>query len=113
MPADAAEKQAVAVKEDHGKPSGQKGTGPSGLEKATDLEAGRHSTSTVDKKDAEVQAAHQEPADPNIVDWDGPDDLGNPVNWSSKRKWTNIAIMAAITFLTYVACAPSIVLLRR
>ena len=103
LPANAAEKQALAAKEANGKTSHQNNSESSGLEKETDLEAGRHSDSTVDKKDVEVSASQTEPADPNIVDWDGPDDPNNPVNWSSKKKWGNIAIMAAITFLTYVA----------
>jgi DHA1 family multidrug resistance protein-like MFS transporter len=25
--------------------------------------------------------------DPNLVTWDGPDDLENPQNWSRKYKW--------------------------
>ncbi len=25
--------------------------------------------------------------DPNLVTWDGPDDQGNPKNWSMRRKW--------------------------
>jgi hypothetical protein len=40
--------------------------------------------------------------DPDIIDWDGPDDEENPINWSAKRKWTNVFLLAAITFLTYV-----------
>jgi len=43
------------------------------------------------------------PRDPNIVDWDGPDDPEKAVNWTTKRKWTNIAIISSITFLTPLA----------
>ncbi|KAI7220293.1 MFS general substrate transporter [Hortaea werneckii] len=45
----------------------------------------------------------QEDHDPNIVDWDGPDDPSNPVNWSPTRKWTNIAVLSALTLLTPLA----------
>ncbi|KAJ5456894.1 hypothetical protein N7530_012168 [Penicillium desertorum] len=38
--------------------------------------------------------------DPNIVDWDGPDDPENPLNWTSKRKITATCSIALITFLT-------------
>lgn len=39
--------------------------------------------------------------DPNIVHWDGPDDLENPTNWSTGRKYAIVAIISSITFLTY------------
>lgn len=56
-------------------------------------------------------------SDPNIVDWDGPDDPANPLNWyelrrfrtsnhtadifivrSQLKKWGNIVVLAVITF---------------
>lgn len=40
------------------------------------------------------------PRDPNIVDWDGPDDPENPLNWTTKRKVTATVSIALITFLT-------------
>ncbi|KUJ13395.1 MFS general substrate transporter [Mollisia scopiformis] len=45
-----------------------------------------------DNQDLESQLGHQPapeektPTDPNIVDWDGPDDPANPMNWSTGRK---------------------------
>lgn len=42
----------------------------------------------------------QEPVDPNVVDWDGPDDPANPQNWASSRKWGLIAVLAAVTLVT-------------
>lgn len=42
--------------------------------------------------------------DPNIVDWDGPDDPENPMNWSRNKKITAIVIVAVLAFLSYV-CA--------
>ena len=53
------------------------------------------------EKDNSSAEAEEKPKDPNIVDWDGPDDPENPMNWSSKKKVTTIAIISAITFLSY------------
>ncbi|GKT76523.1 major facilitator superfamily protein [Colletotrichum tofieldiae] len=38
--------------------------------------------------------------DPNIVDWDGPDDPENPQNWPMKMKWLNVATISMLTFVT-------------
>ena len=76
----------------------KKSSGSSMREKDIDLEAGqRHSSSS--KKESEKQQAD---VDPNIVDWDGPDDPANPYNWSEGLKWGNVLIISIITFLTYV-----------
>ena len=37
---------------------------------------------------------------PNDVYWDGPSDPQNPMNWSTTRKWSSIALVSLITFLT-------------
>ncbi|KAL2398925.1 MFS-type transporter penM [Exophiala dermatitidis] len=42
-------------------------------------------------------------ADPNVVDWDGPDDPENPLNWTPRRKWFNILLLAVMTTLTPLA----------
>ncbi|PNY28265.1 major facilitator superfamily transporter [Tolypocladium capitatum] len=44
------------------------------------------------------QDAVAEEGDPNVVDWDGPDDPANPQNWSHLWKWGNIVVLAVITF---------------
>jgi len=43
--------------------------------------------------------------DPNVivVDWDGPDDPENPLNWPSSRKWSAMLVIAAMCFLTPLA----------
>ncbi|KAI1910027.1 hypothetical protein LOZ53_000189 [Ophidiomyces ophidiicola] len=38
--------------------------------------------------------------DPNIVDWDGPDDPENPLNWTFKKKAIIVGSIAIITFIT-------------
>lgn len=40
--------------------------------------------------------------DPNVVDWDE-NDPDNPYNWPAKKKWLNIGVLAAVTFLTPLA----------
>ncbi|KAL4732531.1 hypothetical protein ACLX1H_001547 [Fusarium chlamydosporum] len=54
-----------------------------------------------------------EPAenDPNVVNWDGPDDPANPQNWSTKKKTITVMIVSSVTFVTPLASsifAPSI-----
>lgn len=35
-----------------------------------------------------------------LVDWDGPNDAQNPMNWPPARKWATIALVSTITFVT-------------
>jgi hypothetical protein len=51
-----------------------------------------------DTAEPEVEAR-----DPNVVDWDGPDDPNNPQNWPAKKKWGIIAALGAITLITPLA----------
>ncbi|KAB2573773.1 Efflux pump rdc3 [Lasiodiplodia theobromae] len=41
--------------------------------------------------------------DDSLVWWDGPDDPANPQNWSTRKKWLNIGLCSAITFVTPLA----------
>lgn len=46
------------------------------------------------------QAEHvKKVTDPNIVEWDGPDDPQNPLNWPNGRKWANILTFSTITMI--------------
>lgn len=38
--------------------------------------------------------------DPNVVTWDGPNDPQNPMNWTMKKKWMNIAVLSILTLVT-------------
>lgn len=49
---------------------------------------------------SKLEPSGQESTDPNIVNWDGPDDPANPMNWSSKEKITAIGIVSLITLLS-------------
>lgn len=48
-------------------------------------------------------AAQEEGQDPNVIDWEGPDDPANPLNWPAKKKWSIIAALGAVTFITPLA----------
>ena len=59
-------------------------------------------------EDVEKNAAQSPPStsqlsngeDPDIVDWDGPNDPELPINWPQLRKWRNVLLVATLTFLT-------------
>ncbi|TGO38811.1 hypothetical protein BHYA_0067g00420 [Botrytis hyacinthi] len=36
---------------------------------------------------------------PNIVDFDGPDDPTNPINWTPRYKWTMVAIISLMNLM--------------
>lgn len=70
-----------------------------------------HEEALPEPKTAEEQITA---TDPNIVDFDGPDDPANPMNWTPMKKWGAIAVVSAITFLTPLASsmfAPGVPLL--
>lgn len=45
-------------------------------------------------------AEGEELGDPNIVDFDGPNDPENPLNWSITRKTTSIVIVSLTALLS-------------
>ncbi|KAJ9619098.1 hypothetical protein H2204_012809 [Knufia peltigerae] len=56
------------------------------------------------------------PTNDLIVDWAGDDDPENPLNWPSKRKGINIALLSCLTFVTPLASsmfAPGIPLVMK
>ena len=68
-----------------------------------DLEKQNVSTSSrmPPKEDGDLAStAEPQQQDSDIVDWDGPDDPENPMNWPSARRWGMIAVVSGITFLT-------------
>lgn len=68
------------------------------------------STHSIDKEDVEKQdtfdredqvaSKTRSSHDPNVVDWDGPDDPENPMNWPASKKIANIGLVSLITFLS-------------
>lgn len=57
-------------------------------------------TSDPEKAINEQIVEAQAPKDVNLVDWDGPDDPEKPINWPPRKKWTNLALISALTLLT-------------
>ncbi|KAJ6506234.1 MFS polyamine transporter [Mycena vitilis] len=48
------------------------------------------------------------PHDPEEIDWDGPDDQGNPQNWTDRRKWLITLTCVVMTVnVTFASSAPS------
>jgi hypothetical protein len=35
------------------------------------------------------------------VNWDGPSDAANPVNWPENKRWANISMISALGLITY------------
>lgn len=56
-----------------------------------------------EKKDADT---NDTVVDPNIVDWDGPNDPANPRNWSKKRKLLNTSLISLSVLYSYVYPIP-------
>lgn len=75
----------------------EKGVKSSALERDTEKGASPASTSIAGEPDEEAEQ------DPNIVDFDGPDDPQNPMNWKFSKKWGMVLLISAITFLTPLA----------
>lgn len=46
------------------------------------------------------EKGNAESKDPNIVSWDGPDDPTNPMNWTMRKKWSNVAVLSILTIIT-------------
>lgn len=63
--------------------------------------SGRHPTPST-AKDIELleKDAGSKTQDGDIVDWDGPDDPENPMNWSNNKKWLNVVLISALTLVT-------------
>lgn len=61
------------------------------------------------------QTVQKPEADPNTVDWDGPTDKENPLNFSVAKKVANVGLVSALTFLTPLASsmlAPGVPLIQ-
>ncbi|KAI1033205.1 hypothetical protein LB503_008758 [Fusarium chuoi] len=40
--------------------------------------------------------------DPNVVNWDGPDDPANPQNWSTKKKTINVILVSSAACVFHI-----------
>jgi hypothetical protein len=68
---------------------------PATMEKDLEKGADAESTTSMDQP--------EEITNPSVVDFDGPDDTDNPMNWKQSKKWGMISLVSAITFLTPLA----------
>jgi len=55
-----------------------------------------------DSEKGQLRDAPQEmePKDPDVVNFDGPEDAENPMNWSAAKKSTQIIIVTSMTLLS-------------
>ena len=67
-----------------------------GTAKSADLEANVSASSQTSASD---QKKEDQTEDPNAVDWDGPDDPKNPMNWPAWKINAQIFLVSAITFI--------------
>lgn len=62
-----------------------------------------------DRRDPELglkkkrSRSRSKPRDPNLVEWDGPDDPANPKNWSHSRRWAATFVVSSFTFISPVS----------
>jgi hypothetical protein len=57
----------------------------------------------VEKDGGKTVATEEEPQDPNIVSWDGPDDPADPLNWKNSLKVINVGLVSGICLVTPLA----------
>jgi hypothetical protein len=57
----------------------------------------------VEKQGQKDDKGEDEEKDPNVVDWDGPDDPQNPMNWPPYRKWSIAVVMGLMTLVVTFA----------
>ncbi|KAK2463962.1 hypothetical protein APHAL10511_004013 [Amanita phalloides] len=55
------------------------------------------------EKEAENDDGSHPSSDELIVDWDGPDDPTNPLNWTYRKKWAATIIVSLFTFISPVS----------
>lgn len=67
-----------------------------------DLESGSQDATPTNAAEEKAGDSTQTPADPNIVDWDGPVDPANPLNWSKSIRIGHVALISLITLVAYV-----------
>lgn len=56
-------------------------------------------TSAIDIEKGPVQDAHTALTDANIVAFEGPSDLENPINWPRSRKWILLGLVSVLQLM--------------
>lgn len=65
--------------------------------------AGKEQLDTASVDDRTGNNKEEDVSDPNIVNWDGPNDQQNPMNWTGKAKTINTLLIIVLTLLTPLA----------
>ncbi|KAH8805493.1 major facilitator superfamily domain-containing protein [Xylogone sp. PMI_703] len=78
---------------------------PNADEKASELAVPAQPDPDVERDSAakEFLETPEEPKDPNVVDFEGPNDPENALNWPSRKKFLNILVVSLITLLSPIA----------
>ncbi|OJJ50402.1 hypothetical protein ASPZODRAFT_57741 [Penicilliopsis zonata CBS 506.65] len=72
--------------------------------RSSPMDEGSSETSRKDSIEKGTDVEKQPPAaDPNVVDWDGPDDPENPRSWPKSRKMLNISLISLSVLYTNIA----------
>lgn len=66
------------------------------------LESGLDSVAPLNVDEDKAADSAQTPADPNVIDWDGPNDPANPINWSKSVRIGHMILISVITLIAYV-----------
>ena len=68
-----------------------------GRKSTSDLSASNEAIADIEKglQDVEQPAGAE---DPGFIDFEGPDDPGNPKNWAAKRRWAITVSMSSLVF---------------
>lgn len=80
-------------------------TGSADIEKSDeqqsngDIEKGLPASQPIANAQQESPAPEQPPKDPSLVEFDGPDDPGNPKNWSVRKRLAMTVSMAMMVFV--------------
>ena len=81
---------------------------PSSSNKA-DASGDSHQSERVKSKEHRAQEQQEQVTkwedDPNLVDWDGPDDPDNPLNWPQWKKLLTTFLLCLMTFAIYIGSA--------
>jgi MFS transporter, DHA1 family, multidrug resistance protein len=62
----------------------------------TDVEKGDQSSD--EEKAEQLRRKESKHRDPNLIEWDGPDDPENPMNWPTSKKWIITIALGMMTF---------------
>jgi hypothetical protein len=70
-----------------------------GMKDNIDLEKGSTGKLPSDRGAADGPPPPTQAKDPNLIEWDGPDDPGNPMNFSVSKKWVLTGVMGSLTWI--------------